>query len=119
MPTLECCAIRHISAQVLATVGALEDRLKRHEDLLEELDKRLQETDSQVAQLWKQMDKVSILELQQKEQELKTKEIQRWCQQLTKTREQEALDSEERFFTLQGDLSLLITHILVVRRCPC
>ena len=54
---------------MLATVGDLEDRLKRHEDLLDGLDQRLQRTDAQVTQLWKQMDKVSSLERQQKEQE--------------------------------------------------
>ena len=89
--------------KVLTTVGALEHRLKRHEDSLDELDQHLRETDVQVTQLWKQMDKVSMLELQQKEQEAKTKDIQRWCQQLTKTREQEALESEERFVHVEGD----------------
>jgi uncharacterized protein YoxC len=89
--------------KVLTTVGALEDRLKRHEDLLDELDQRLRGTDAQVTQLWKQMDKVSMLEHQQKDQEAKIRDIQRWCQQLTKTREQEALESEERFITLQGN----------------
>ena len=57
--------------KVLTTVGALEDRLKRHEDLLDELDQRLRGTDAQVTQLWKQMDKVSMLEHQQKDQEAK------------------------------------------------
>ncbi len=87
---------------MLATVGDLEDRLKRHEEFLDGLDQRLQRTDTQVTQLWKQMDKVAFLERQQGEQEAKIRDIQRWSEQLMKAREKEALEFEERLCALKG-----------------
>ena len=87
---------------MLKTVGDLEDRLKRHEDLLDGLDQRVHGTDVQVTQLWKQMDKVNSLERQQKEQETSIRDILRWNEQLIKAREQEALEFEERFSALKG-----------------
>lgn len=86
----------------MATVGDLEDRLRRHEDLLDGLDQCLQRTDTQVTQLWKQMDKVLSLERQQKEQEVKIREIQHWREQLMKTREREAVEFEDRIGILKG-----------------
>ena len=93
---------------MLATVGDLEDRLRRHEDLLDGLDQCLKHTDAQVAQLWKQMDKVLSLERQQKEQEIKIREIQRWREHLMKAREREAVEFEERLGILKG--ATCVTH---------
>ncbi len=58
--------------------------------------------DAQISHLWKQMDKLSALEIQQQEQVVQTRELQCCFQKLTITREQEALENKEQLETFRG-----------------
>ena len=64
--------------------------------------------DAQVSHLWKQMDKLSALEIQQQEQVVQTRELQCCFQKLTITREQEALENKEQLETFEVGLGLVL-----------
>jgi hypothetical protein len=92
----------------LVRVGAVDTTLGLHEARLDELGRRFEKMDTQVSHLWKQMDKLSALEIQQQEQVLQASELQCCLQKLTWTREQEANENKEQFEAFRGQASFAL-----------
>mmetsp|Transcript_883 Transcript_883/g.2679 ORF Transcript_883/g.2679 Transcript_883/m.2679 type:complete len:81 (-) Transcript_883:1423-1665(-) len=73
---------------------------------LEEFDQHLKKSDLQVGQLWKRMNKLAALEAQQQQQAADIRGIQMWSQQLSKDREQEALDLQHQFEAMGSEQTI-------------
>mmetsp|Transcript_26945 Transcript_26945/g.83823 ORF Transcript_26945/g.83823 Transcript_26945/m.83823 type:complete len:283 (+) Transcript_26945:350-1198(+) len=82
---------------------------------LEEFDQHLKKSDLQVGQLWKRMNKLAALEAQQQQQAADIRGIQMWSQQLSKDREQEALDLQHQFEAMGSTLSEQDQSILTIQ----
>lgn len=99
----------------LVRVGAVDTTLGLHEARLDELGRRFEKMDTQVSHLWKQMDKLSALEIQQQEQVLQASELQCCLQKLTWTREQEANENKEQFEAFRGAIATQDQSILMIQ----
>lgn len=99
----------------LARVGAVDTTLGLHESRLDDLGHRFEKMDAQISHLWKQMDKLSALEIQQQEQVVQTRELQCCFQKLTITREQEALENKEQLETFRGAIATQDQSILTIQ----
>lgn len=99
----------------LVRVGAVDTTLGLHEARLDELGRRFEKMDTQVSHLWKQMDKLSALEIQQQEQVLQASELQCCLQKLTRTREQEANENKEQFEAFRGAIATQDQSILMIQ----